>query len=238
MVLVPQPPALPLPILTSEKLKITDYRRGTRGTPLSWTELKPIILSGDAIEIEKLARSDEVTREYRAFRERIHGEWESIYDYLLCEKFGYEWAWTNDDDERVGTAALGRGDGDGGVVNVDAQGRKRKKRSRPTFREYMDDRGTDVTEGKLRLCVNDFPYYYSPGVQHWVLWKLGGMIDSDEIENAKREIYRRSQTDTAHGELERSAITDHEVFLHWMNPPHLKSLPGIDHVHILFNGSP
>ena len=27
---------------------------------------------------------------------------------------------------------------------------------------------------------------------------------------------------------------DHDVFLHWINPPHLKSLPGIDHVHILY----
>ena len=35
--------------------------------------------------------------------------------------------------------------------------------------------------------------------------------------------------------LER-IINDEEVFLHWINPPHLRSLPGIEHAHILFNG--
>jgi hypothetical protein len=218
-----QPPALPSPSCPRS-------RKSSRGTPLSWTELKPIILSGDPIEIEKLARSDEVCREYRAFRERNNGEWESVYDYLLCDKFGFDWAWTN--DEQVGTV-VERGDGG---ANVDVQGRK--KRSRPTFREYLSDQGTNEMEGKLMLCVNDFPYYFSPGVQHWILWKLGGMIASDEIANAKLEIFRGSQTDPTHGEQERSAIDDHQVFLHWINPPHLKSLPGIDHVHILFNGSP
>jgi hypothetical protein len=27
---------------------------------------------------------------------------------------------------------------------------------------------------------------------------------------------------------------DTSVFLHWLNPPELKSLPDVDHIHILF----
>ncbi|KAL3815473.1 hypothetical protein ACHAXA_000710 [Cyclostephanos tholiformis] len=199
-----------------------------RDTPLSWLELKPIILSADPGEIQKLARSPEVCGAYRAFRERNNCEWASIYDYLLCDKFGFEWAW--EDDCQVETGVVG---GDG--RSSDARDvRRRKKRSMPTFREYLSDQRTREMEGKLKLCVNDFPYYYSPGVQHWILWKLGGMITSDEIANAKSEILRES----GRREEEGSALSDHEIFLHWVNPPHLKSLPGIDHVHILFNGLP
>jgi hypothetical protein len=201
-----------------------------RCTPPSWPELQAIILSTDADELSKLARSHKQSKTYRAFRERINDEWESIYDYLLCDKFGFEWAWA---DAPVET-----------VIGGDAANRgvRRRKRSKPTFREYVGDQRLQEQEGKcgpqyLKLCINDFPYYYSPGIQHWILWKLGGVVTSDELADAKKEILRGiSKNDPRNNFSE--IITDHEVFLHWVNPPHLKSLPGIDHVHILFRGAP
>ena len=209
-----------------------------RCTPLSWPELNDIILSTDADELSKLARSDERSKAYRAFRQSINDEWESIYDYLLCDKFGFEWAWA---DAPVETG-IG-GDPANGYV-------RRRKRSKPTFREYVGDQRLHEKEGKcctqyLKLCINDFPYYYSPGIQHWILWKLGGVVTSDEVADAKKVILRGiSKNDaTHHGRLKEKEdleeiITDHEVFLHWVNPLRLKSLPGIDHVHILFHGAP
>ena len=72
----------------------------------------------------------------------------------------------------------------------------------------------------IRKCVvrNDFPYYLDDGIEHWVLWKLGGDCTEADIDQAREEIR------TAIGAVD---------FLHWINPPHLKSLPEIDHVHFL-----
>jgi hypothetical protein len=124
---------------------------------------------------------------------------------------------------------------------------RRKKQSKPTFQDYISnvDNIDNECDTKLRLCINDFPYYYLPGIQHWILWKLGGELPtSKEIANAKKEILKEStshfQHDPTQGLLQGNAleriINDDEVFLHWINPPHLRSLPGIDHVHILYNG--
>jgi folylpolyglutamate synthase len=87
----------------------------------------------------------------------------------------------------------------------------------------------------LRLVKNDFPYYTADGVEHWVLWKLGTdecgsdtgsqgdeqqcEITSDDINAAKADLQHRL-----------GDVTD---FLHWINPPHLKTVPELDHVHIL-----
>ena len=215
-----------------------------RCTPLSWPELTEIILSTDTDELSKLARSDERSKTYRAFRDGINDEWESIYDYLLCDKFGFEWAWADAPPVETG---IGGGDHPANGDDV-----RRRKRSKPTFREYVGGQRIHEKEGTrgtqyLNLCINDFPYYYSSGIQHWILWKLGGVVTSDEVADANREILRRgiSKHDATqqHGRLKgkedfEEIITDHDVFLHWVNPPHLKSLPGIDHVHILFHGTP
>lgn len=207
-----------------------------RRTPLSWAELKAIILSSNLNNLSKLARSEDQTTTYRNRRADIKNEWESIYDYLLCTKFGFEWV------ESVDSSS-----GDEQNNNLP----QRKKRSKPTFQEYLDDLKQREKEGKcnkqLKLCLNDFPYYLAPEIEHWILWKLGGDVTADEITNAKSEILKGSQLWVAmdngqkpgstenSNNLEQLTVNDPEVLLHWINPPHLKSLPGIDHVHIIFH---
>mmetsp|Transcript_14407 Transcript_14407/g.18823 ORF Transcript_14407/g.18823 Transcript_14407/m.18823 type:complete len:189 (+) Transcript_14407:112-678(+) len=71
----------------------------------------------------------------------------------------------------------------------------------------------------VRLVKNDFPYYLADNVEHWILWKLGQDCRDNDIENAKQELQAR--------------LGDVTEFLHWINPPHLKSLPEIDHAHII-----
>lgn len=67
------------------------------------------------------------------------------------------------------------------------------------------------------LVPNNFPYYTADGIEHWVLWKLGEVCSDEDIEEAKGTLSERFGDD----------------MIHWVNPPHLKSLPEIDHVHIL-----
>lgn len=202
-----------------------------RVTPLTWPELKVIVNSHEEPggELYKLGRNYERQKIYRAFREQINDEWESIYDYLLCKKFGFDWVWSNVKNTPIND---NNDENEGSVIP------RRKKKSKPTFQEYMNIHKEDNEYDTLKLCINDFPYYYLPGIQHWILWKLGGELPtSTELANAKKEILKES---TSQGLVKGNAleriINDDEVFLHWINPPHLRSLPGIDHVHILFNG--
>jgi hypothetical protein len=70
------------------------------------------------------------------------------------------------------------------------------------------------------LVPNDFPYYTEAGIEHWVLWKLHEHIKQDDIKQAKEDLRQRF-------------VGDDVDLIHWENPPHLKSLPDIDQVHIL-----
>jgi hypothetical protein len=83
-----------------------------------------------------------------------------------------------------------------------------------------------IHEPILRVVPNDFPYHCAPGIEHWVLWKLGkeSCITKEEIEFAQNVV-----------QTEYSDVNENMIC--WENPPGLKSMPEIDHVHILFRQS-
>ena len=174
-----------------------------RQTPLSWDELRNIILVKKDLSL--LARSREQTNTYRKCRATINNEWVSIYDYLLCTKFGFDWVYAEDNETDA---------------DVSSPKDKRKKRSNPTFQQYLQqhESSTTTTQPQLKLCLNDFPYYFEPGIHHYVLWKLGGVVTDDEITQAKKDILCQAHTSVV------GIDKDHEVFLHWVNPPHLKNI--------------
>lgn len=74
------------------------------------------------------------------------------------------------------------------------------------------------------LVPNDFPYCTAPGIEHWVFWKVGASITDDEIAQALQNLHDDPKV--------RATAT-----IHWENPPHLRSLPGIHHYHILVKTS-
>ena len=78
---------------------------------------------------------------------------------------------------------------------------------------------SEIGEVKKSLKPNDFPYYFAEGIEHWCLWKLCEDVTDAEIEEAKEDLQNM------HGDV--------VAYLAWRNPPHLKSLPDIDHIHIL-----
>lgn len=80
--------------------------------------------------------------------------------------------------------------------------------------------GVRTAQSQRVVVPNDFPYFVQDPIQHWVLWKCGDDACNDEdVEWAKAEVQER--------------IGPVREFMHWINPPHLKSIPDIDHVHIL-----
>ena len=181
----------------------------SRCNPLTWSELQSII---GANELHKLARSEDQKLTYQKARLKIKSEWESIYDYILCAKFNFP-------------------------INNDDVHNSEKKRSKPTMEEWRsmlkksgNDKAADDNT-RIVLSPNDFPYYFDQGIEHWLVWKLGGEINIDEIDSGKMDILKKACCSNM------ELIHDRSVFLHFFNPPSLKSLPDVEHVHILFRRS-
>jgi hypothetical protein len=215
-----------------------DYveRNRLRRTPLLWSDLQSIIMSSHVDDLSKLARSEEQSKTYQRWRNAIKDEWESIHDYILCKKIGFEWVW-DDLDAHVDI------DSNGGYHSNNTNKRKRAVKPLPPSQQHKLVDVGGLRESQLKLCINDFPYYFAPGIQHWVLWKLGGRVTSDEIFRAKINIWNgfNDEGSTKRNDFEESGtveriVKDPQLFLHWENPPQLQSLPGIDHVHIVFSG--
>lgn len=96
--------------------------------------------------------------------------------------------------------------------------------------ESMDRRWEVVVQNinqenhtQIRLLPNDFPYFLSNKIEHWCLWKLKENVTDDDVNVAKEQLV--SMTSSSHG-----TIID---FISWINPTYLKSVPDIDHAHIL-----
>lgn len=68
------------------------------------------------------------------------------------------------------------------------------------------------------LLPNDFPYHFEPNISHFILWKLNGAINIEEINAAIEDLKTNLPV------LESTYYT---------NPSHLKSIPEIDHAHIV-----
>lgn len=71
---------------------------------------------------------------------------------------------------------------------------------------------------EIRLLPNDYPYFVTPDIEHWCLWKLGGRVEQSEVEWAESELMDRESA---------------KEIMSWVNPPHLQSVPDIDHAHLL-----
>jgi len=59
---------------------------------------------------------------------------------------------------------------------------------------------------------------YILDVEHYILWKLNGLVTIQDIEEAIESLK------TAHNVLNS---------VYYINPPHLKSIPEIEHAHII-----
>lgn len=72
----------------------------------------------------------------------------------------------------------------------------------------------------MSMSKNDFPYNFKPGIQHYILWKLGSELTETEVNNAVASEMEKNPT-----------YIDYTTYV---NPPHLKSIPEIEHAHLLF----
>ena len=101
-----------------------------------------------------------------------------------------------------------------GFEAVPCEANPPKRRAHPQLK--------DVMAPIIRLAENDYPYYLADNVVHFVLWKLKEPLQPHEILKAREELLSGTKT-------KRKTLG----ILQWINPPNLKSIPEIDHVHFL-----
>ena len=196
----------------------------------TWQDLKEII-SNNRFPIYR--HVDQETT-YRLYTQQLKKEWKSVYDFVLYCKFEYSKrlipiVGDDDADVRVGVSVVGLGGNNNNNENETTTDEKTNNNYYPTLPNIPSPPNgylwesypppEKVNQKQRILAKNDFPYYMEDGIEHWCLWKLGG----DDVD----------ETDIKWGMRELNSQCDDIEMLHWINPEHLKSLPGIDHAHIV-----
>jgi Protein of unknown function (DUF3605) len=186
-------------------IQLPQLKYGYRTVPCTWEELIDIIVRQK--DLAKLSRSQQQQYNYEVYKQTILQQWDTMTDYVLCTKFPH-----------VFTKTL--------CIQQDTSRQKRWK---------ADPSLQSITTTHIQLIKNDFPYYLENDIEHWILWKVGGgggggcgdgtgtnccTITDNDIDKAKIELY-------LHHNIQKDYI------IHWINPIELKSIPLIDHVHIL-----
>lgn len=172
-----------------------------------------------------LSRSYEQEYYYQMTREMIKERWVSVHDYVLYSKFGYTKVTVNlntlDNVGKLNQLNDSRGHNlvvaleHDSHIPIPPPGMKYKAIK---YKGYTND-------PKIVLVENDFPYFLEDNIYHLILWKLHSNIGDKDIGWAKHE---------AQLLLFKKGVKGTVVnILHWINPDYLKSLPEIDHVHLV-----
>lgn len=134
----------------------------------------------------------------------------SVHDYILHTKFNYE-------------AIPGLTDKKSDVNTTESMNAScSEPDTLPTFSpswkwKSQVPKDKSAVPSKI-LTQNDFPYDFEDGIEHWCVWKLGSDLAEDDISWGMEELRKRGI---------------YKDVLYWVNSINLKSLPNIDHAHIV-----
>ena len=180
---------------------------------MSFDEAKRHVLND---HLSQLGRSKEQLRTYRAFRNKLAKKWKSTADYVLHTKFEIPVKKVDASDE--GDAAGGSSENPEPNQLEDGEEQSSTSAQQPSQVLCVDR--LQFPEGAVkRLVENDFSYNFEPDVRHFLLWKLNEGITKADVQLAVNELRE------THGL---------EDYVTWVNPEALKSVPEIDHAHIVF----
>ena len=191
------------------QLPLPDLKYGYREEPLTWSELT-MFIHQQPPDLARLTRSKRSQTTYQIFNYHMKQQYVSSTDYILISKFDFD-AVAVPAPDAVGDSGDDRQNQvDDGTTTTDCR-RRRRWRAQPSLEE--------TTETRSILIENDFPYHFDDGIKHFILWKLkGDGISEQEIQESKQQLQTKFKTTST---------------LHWRNPPSLRSILAIDHVHIL-----
>ena len=223
-------------------------------------------IPSDHPKLELFRRSLADQASYEQHKNYLDTYWRSAYDYLVVSKFGEGFGF-----EKVMVS-------EGGIT-------ERDENDYNPIKEYCNPNNSNNTdiippigyvwkaspsltqaskyaiENKLtylKLVLNDYPYHVDEGIEHWILWKIGGISSTEgilrqeltwameELDSLQADensgsgcIIDRNQPETSFEPVEASQTSSNGAIpspidsLFWVNPPHLQSMPQIHHAHML-----
>jgi Protein of unknown function (DUF3605) len=212
--------------------------------------------------LAKLSRSVEQEKRYIKAKTVLLQMYETLYDHILYSKFGIP-RYFNNETERwyvplpsTSTSLLSPSTSLPCHQSVMAE--EESSNPTPLASSVSDDlastststltptTATPTTNATLVLVPNEFPYYVEDGIEHWVLWKLYQNITDSDVDDAIQELklltvknsMNNNNNDSNSSSNSKLTNDDDDIdavddVLWWENPPHLKSLPQINHVHFL-----
>ena len=204
-----------------KRIRLPNLKYGYRTVPLEWEEIVYAVQH----DIALLSRSVTQQQDYEIYkRDLVMGrdnQWQSVLDHVLCTKFPHIFQ----PILVVATASDAAAAEEEPPLKDhcdDRQNDRRQRRAHPSLEEALAALSTEATTTTTNTALrrNDFPYYMADGLEHWVLWKLGGPCSEKDVERAQQELVDQHDMDP-------------NYMIHWVNPPNLQSLPAIDHVHII-----
>ena len=218
----------------TRRVFLSNPPHGFRIHPFSWSEVQQIC-DAKTGDLSLLCRSVPEQYKYTVYRQELESKWQSLTDHILCSKFQLE--------SRIDTAT--------GLRHAHPSLRQLLQPPSPSQDRNDSHQADQHWANKPRLAVlsNDFPYFVEEGIAHWVLWKLQPMDDDNKDPNGSGVVSSGSsitEDDIAHAKdvIRETSLAANDPlfynceFLHWINPPELKSIPEIDHVHILCRLAP
>lgn len=214
-------------VMTNHPLPKLKY--GYCDRPLTWSDATEIIHVEQ--DLAKLTRSESQQMAYQIFQHHMKQQYVSSTDYLLISKFGFDAVAVSvgdrdDDDKQQRQNPLQNNTVESSTMLSRNSTRERWK-AKPSLDEV---RKIQSIQPQSILIENDFPYYFTDDIKHYVLWKIntndnkgntnndGSIISEQEIDDALEQLKTKLK-----------AVST----LHWKNPSWLQSLPDVDHVHIL-----
>lgn len=193
-------------------------------------------------------RSSAVQSIYLAHQTQLKFLWKSAYDYLCVHKFGREFGF-----ESVLVKARVDAIDEVDVNNIPESSPEFQFQAEPSLMQ-ASDYAIKNKRKYLSLVPNDYPYDVGVGINHYCLWKIGGTSANEgiledemkwaitELKKCSEEDFYRSSLIVNHNNIEHYATMNRDYscenhgivdYLYWVNPPHLQSMPKIQHAHIL-----
>jgi Protein of unknown function (DUF3605) len=196
----------------------------------TWDELRQIVATK---AFHRLCRSEWQQRRYEAYQRHVQKSWKSVYDHVyvrLCA--------SNDGSDSSRVAPHFRLSG---LLRL-CQKFHLERRKEGASGLWCAVSPSNSTAVRISLVRNLFPYHLAKGIEHYVLWKMGGPpgagISREEVDAAitglLKQIPAASRDDTG-GACKDFGTSSGSVggVLYWVNPPSLQSLPSIRHAHVL-----
>ena len=79
------------------------------------------------------------------------------------------------------------------------------------------------TKGLIKIVPNDFPYNFDKNIIHLILWKIDQQINENDILDSIKNLKKQYSFDE---------------FCYFINPLYLKSIPDLDHAHLILHMNP